>query len=92
MTSLKTHKGGFTLSASTAPSGESGAKVELLRLNTSPGAPARFTVFGTASVGAGKTKVTFHAKSKRGTWLVQLEYVRPGEAPSFSGLRTVTVH
>ena len=92
LTSVKTRKGGFTLSGTATPSGESGAKVELLRLNATPGAPARFTVFGTANLGAGKNKATFNAKVKRGTWVLQLEYVRPGEAPSFSGLRTVTIH
>ena len=92
LTSVKTRKGGFTLSGTATPSGESGAKVELLRLNATPGAPARFTVFGTANLGAGKNKATFNAKVKRGTWVLQLEYVRPGEAPSFSGLRTVAIH
>ena len=92
LTSVKTRKGGFTLSGTATPSGESGAKVELLRLNATPGAPARFTVFGTANLGAGKNKATFNAKVKRGTWVLQLDYVRPGEAPSFSGLRTVAIH
>ncbi len=90
--SVKTLKGGFTLSGSATPAGESGAKIELLRLNATPGAPARFSVFGTTNFGAGKTTVTFHAKVKRGTWVLQLEYVRPGEAPSFSGVRTVAIH
>ena len=94
LNSLGSRKGGFTLSGSTTPSGESGAKIELLRLNATPGAPARFTVFGTANLGAGKDKVMFHAtRLKSGTrWVLQLEYVRPGEAPSFSGLRTVAIH
>ena len=75
------------------PTGESGAKIELLRLNATPGAPARFTVFGTANLAAGKDKVTFRTtKLRRGaTWVLQIEYVRPGEAPSFSGLRTVAI-
>jgi ABC-type tungstate transport system permease subunit len=92
LTSVKTRKGGFTLSGTATPSGESGAKVELLRLNATPGAPARFTVFGTANLGTGKNKATFNGKVKRGTWVLQLEYVRPGEAPSFSGLTTVAIH
>jgi ABC-type tungstate transport system permease subunit len=92
LNSVKTHKGGFTLAGTATPSGESGAKVELLRLNATPGAPARFTVFGTAALGAGKGKVTFRAEVRRGTWALQLEYVRPGEAPSFSGVRTVAIH
>ncbi|HUA70189.1 MAG TPA: substrate-binding domain-containing protein [Solirubrobacteraceae bacterium] len=92
LNSLKTRKGGFTLSGTATPSGESGAKIELLRLNATPGAPARFTVFGSANLGAGKNKATFRAKVRKGTWVLQLEYVRPGEAPSFSGLRTVAIH
>ena len=91
LSSLKTRKGGFTLSGTATPPGESGAKVELLRLNATPGAPLRFGVFGSANLGTGKTKVTFHTKVKRGTWVLQLEYVRPGETPSFSGPRTVTI-
>ena len=91
--SVKGTRGGFTLAGNASPSGESGAKIELLRLNTTPGAPARFTVFGTANLGAGKDKVTFHAtKIKHGTrWVLQLEYLRPGQTPSFSGLGTVEV-
>jgi hypothetical protein len=92
LTSVRTRKGGFTLSGAATPSGESGAKIELLRLNATPGAPARFTVFGSTNLGAGKNKVTFRAKVRRGTWVLQLEYTRPGQAPSFSGLRTVTIH
>jgi hypothetical protein len=91
LTSLKTHKGGFTLTGSASPSGESGARVELLRLNVTPGASARFTASGSANLGAGKAKVTFHANVRAGTWVLQLEYMRPGQAPSFSGLRTVTI-
>ncbi|HEY2655370.1 MAG TPA: substrate-binding domain-containing protein [Solirubrobacteraceae bacterium] len=85
--------GGFTLAGDASPSGESGAKIELLRLNTTPGAPARFTVFGTANLGAGKDKVTFHAtRIKHGTrWLLQLEYIRPRETPSFSAAKTVAI-
>ena len=56
------------------------------------GAPAKFAVFGTANLGVGKNKVTFKAKLKRAArWVLQLEYVRPGEAPSFSGLKTITI-
>ena len=93
LTSVKTGKGGFSLTGAATPSGETGAKVELLRLNTAPGAPARFAQFGTAAnLGAGKDKVTFRAKVKSGTrWVLQLEYIRPGQAPSFSGLRTVAI-
>jgi ABC-type tungstate transport system permease subunit len=91
--SVKGTRGGFTLAGDASPSGESGAKIELLRLSTAAGAPARFTVFGTANLGAGKDTVTFHATTiKHGTrWVLQLEYIRPGQAPSFSALRTVAV-
>jgi hypothetical protein len=93
LTSVKTRKGGFTLSGAARPSGESGAKIVLLRLNTAPGAPARFGQFGkAANLGTNADKVTFHATVKRGTrWVLQLEYIRPGESPSFSGLRTVAI-
>ncbi len=92
LSSFKPKSKGFTLAATATPSGESGAKVELLRINTATGAPARFTVFGSANLGAGKNRVTFHAKLRRAArWVLQLEYIRPGEAPSFSGLRTITI-
>jgi hypothetical protein len=93
LTSVKTRKGGFTVSGAASPSGEPGAKVALLRLNTAPGAPARFAQVGkAASFGANATKVTFRGSAKRGTrWVFQLEYIRPGETPSFSGLRTVAI-
>ena len=92
ISSFKPKSKGFTLAGKATPSGEPGAKIELLRINTAAGAPARFTVFGTAQLGTGKNKVTFHAKLRlRARWVLQLEYVRPGEAPSFSGLKTITI-
>ena len=92
VSSFKKKSNGFTLAGTATPSGESGAKVELLRINTASGAPARLAVFGTANLGAGKNKVTFKAKLRRAArWVMQLEYVRPGEAPSFSGLTTITI-
>ena len=92
VSSFKKKSNGFTLVGTATPSGESGAKVELLRINTASGAPARLAVFGTANLGAGKNKVTFKAKLRRAArWVMQLEYVRPGEAPSFSGLTTITI-
>jgi ABC-type tungstate transport system permease subunit len=91
--SVKTKQTTLTVKGTVAPAGEAGAKVELLALNAASGAPTRFKVLKTTKLGAGKTKVTFHANAKKGTrWVLQLEYVRPGEAPSFSGLRTVNVH
>ena len=90
--SLGSVKGALIVSGTAAPGGESGAKVELLGLNAATGAPTRFRVLGTAKLGAGKTKLTLRAKAKKGTlWVLQLEYIRPGQAPSFSGLRTVNV-
>ena len=90
--SVKAKKAALTVTGAAAPAGEAGAKVELLALDTATGAPARFKVLGTTKLGAGKTKFTFHAKAKQGTrWVLELEYLRPGEAPSFSGLRTVNV-
>ncbi len=92
LSSVKAKAPSLTVKGAAAPAGESGAKVELLGLNTASSAPAGFKVLKTTKLGAGKTKVTFHAKAKKGTrWVLQLEYVRPGEAPSFSGLRTVNV-
>jgi uncharacterized protein YfaS (alpha-2-macroglobulin family) len=89
--SVKT-KGGVTVSGTAAPAGKAGAKVELLALNTASGAPARFRVLKTTKLGTGKSKFTLHAKAAKGTrWVLELEYVRPGEAPSFSALRTVNV-
>lgn len=90
--SVKAKKATLTVSGTAAPAGKAGAKVELLALNTATGAPTRFRVLKTAKLGAGKTKFTLNAKAKKGTrWVLQLEYIRPGEAPSFSGLRTVNV-
>lgn len=92
VTSLNTKGKRFTLAGTTSPPGESGAKIELLMLNTAAGAPAQFKVFGTASFGTGKTTVTFRGMSAiPRRWELQLEYVRPGEAPSFSGLTAVAV-
>ena len=92
ISSFKPKSKGFTLVGKATPSGESGAKVELLRINTAAGAPARVTVFGTAQLATGKNKVTFHAKLRLpARWVLQLEYFRPGEAPSFSGLKTITI-
>lgn len=89
---VKASKGALTVTGATAPAGKAGAKVELLGLNSASGAPTRFRVLKTTKLGAGKTGFTLHAKATRGTrWVLQLEYVRPGEPPSFSGLRTVAV-
>jgi len=87
--SVKSGKGAFTARGSVRPAATSGAKVELLALNTTPGAPARFRVLATARLKAGKTAVALHGKVKPKTrWVLQLEYIRAGQPPSFSGLRT----
>jgi hypothetical protein len=92
ITSLKVKGKRFTLVGTVRPPGESGAKIQLLKLSTAARAPARFVVFGTASFGSGKTGVTFRGVSAISMrWELQLEYVRPGEPPSFSGLITVSV-
>ena len=90
--SVKAKRATLTVSGTAAPAGKPRAKVELLALNAASGAPARFRVLKSTKLGAGKTTFTLHAKAKKGTrWVLELEYVRPGEAPSFSGLRTVNV-
>jgi tungstate transport system substrate-binding protein len=90
--SAKAKKGNVTVGGTVSPAGASGSKVELLGLNTTPGAPTRFKVLGTAKVGSGKTKFTLHAKAKAGAvWVLQLEYLPAGQTSSFSGLRTIDV-
>ena len=90
--SVRAKQATLTVAGTAAPAGKAGAKVELLALNTATGAPTRFRILRTATLGSGKAKFTLHAKATKGTrWVLQLEYIRPGEAPSFSGLRTVNV-
>ncbi|HTU85355.1 MAG TPA: substrate-binding domain-containing protein [Solirubrobacteraceae bacterium] len=91
--SIHAKKGKLTVSAAVAPApGPSGGKVVILGLNTAPGAPARLTVLGHATVGVGDTTVTLHVKAKRKVaWLLQLAYTQPGQASSFSKLRPLDV-
>jgi tungstate transport system substrate-binding protein len=90
--SATSSKGALRVTGAFTPAALSGAKVESLGLNTTPGAPARFKVLGSTTLKTGSTKVAFHAKVKRGVrWVLQLEYLAPGQAPSYSGLRTVDV-
>jgi tungstate transport system substrate-binding protein len=93
LTSARTKRAALTVRGTVGPVGSSaGTKVELLAMNTTPGAAARFKVLKTASLN-GNTAFTLHAKLKRNTrWALQLEYVEAGQAESFSGLRTVAVH
>jgi len=90
--SASAKKGKLTVRGTVSPAAASGAKVELLGLNTTPGAPSRFKVLGTVKLGAGKTSFTLHSAAKRGVrWVLQLEYLPAGQTSSFSGLRTVDV-
>jgi filamentous hemagglutinin len=68
-----------------------GTQVKLFALSTH-GASASFKQVGKATVRAGKTKFTIHAKLKRGfVYALQLEFVHKGEPSTFSRLRTVNV-
>ena len=90
--SASARKGKLTVAGKVSPAAAAGAKVELLGLDTSPGAPARFKVLGTVRLGAGKTSFTFRKQTRRGVlWVLALEYLPAGQASSFSGLRTVDV-
>jgi hypothetical protein len=82
-----------TVRGSVFPKPTSGAKVELLALNTAAGSPDRFRVFKTVNIGRGKKQFTLHTKLKRGTrWIVELKYIQKGQASGFSNLRTIAVH
>ena len=88
--SVKAGRRALTVDGSVRPAATSGAKVELLALNTAPGAPAGFRVLATESLKTGKTAAALRAKVKPKTrWVLQLEYLRPGQPPSFSSLKTV---
>jgi ABC-type tungstate transport system permease subunit len=88
----RARRGTLTIAGSVAPAASGGSKVELLGLNASPGAPPRFGVLKTATLHAGQRTLTLHARVKRGSrWVLQLEYVRPGQSAAFSGLRTVAL-
>jgi tungstate transport system substrate-binding protein len=90
--SVHAGKGKLTISAAVAPGAPPGAKVVVLGLNTTAGAPARFQVLGTGTLAAGSTTITLHVKARRkAAWLLQLAYVQPGQTSSFSGLRAVDV-
>ena len=92
LSSVKAKNATLTVKGTAAPAGEAGAKVELLALGTPSGAPTRFKILNTTKLDAGNTKFTLHAKAKKSTrWVLQLEYIRPGQAPSHSALKTVNV-
>ena len=90
--SVKVSNGNLTVHGSVFPKPTSGAKVQLLALNTATGSPDRFRVFKTVNIGRGKKQFTLHAKLKRGTrWILELKYIQKGEASGFSKLRTIAV-
>ena len=90
--SASARNGKLTVGGAVSPAAASGAQVEVLGLNTTPGAPTRFKVLGTVRIGAGKTSFTLRSRAARGVlWVLQLEYLPAGQTPSFSGLRTVDV-
>lgn len=91
--SARLRRGAITVAGTVKPVGSSaGTRVELLALNTTPGAPARFRLVKSLKL-SGKTTFRLHATLKRNTrWVLQLEYVQGGQPSSFSGLKTVDVH
>jgi tungstate transport system substrate-binding protein len=91
--SKRAKRAALTVHGSVSPVGSSaGTKVELLALNTAPGASARFKVLKTVTL-HGKTSFALHAKLKRKTrWVLQLKYIEAGQLASFSGLKTVAVN
>jgi len=86
-------KGRLTISAAvTPPAPSAGAKVVVLGVNTTSGAPAILQVLDHVTLTPGQTTVTLHLRAKRNTqWLLQVAYVQPGQASSFSPLRAVAV-
>jgi ABC-type tungstate transport system permease subunit len=90
--SVKVSNGNLTVRGSVFPKPTSGAKVQLLALNTAAGSPDRFRVFKTVTVGRGKKQLTLHARLKRGTrWILELKYIQKGQASGFSRLKTIAV-
>jgi len=90
--SVKVSNGNLTVRGSVFPKPASGAKVQLLALNTAAGSPDRFRVFKTVSIGAGKKRFTLHAKLKRGTrWILELKYIQKRQASGYSKLKTIGV-
>jgi hypothetical protein len=91
LSSVKVSNGNVTVRGSVFPKPTSGAKVQLLALNTAAGSPDRFRVFKTVSIGRGHKQFTLHAKLKRATrWILELKYIQKGQASGFSKLRTIS--
>jgi hypothetical protein len=93
LSSVKISNGNVTVRGSVFPKPTTGAKVQLLALNTAAGSPDRFRVVKTVSIGRGHKHFTLHATLKRGTrWILELKYIQHGQASGFSKLKTIAVH
>ena len=93
LTSVKTRKGGFTLIGD----GQSVRRVRSEgRAAQAQRDPRRAgPIHGVRDREPRRRQEQGHVQREgqaRDSWVLQLEYVRPGEAPSFSGLRTVAIH
>jgi ABC-type tungstate transport system permease subunit len=87
--SVRVKSGRVTVGGTLHPAAAPGAKVELLAFRTSHGAPRFVRV---ASKVGHRTHVTVGARLKRGLrWILQLEYIDKGRAPSYSGLKAGNV-
>ena len=92
LSSVSVSNGNLTVRGSVVPKPTSGAKVELLALNTTAGSPDRLRAFKTVNIAAGNKQFTLHAKLKRGTrWILELKYTQKGQAPGYSKLKTIGV-
>jgi len=92
LSSVKISNGNVTVRGSVFPKPTTGAKVQLLALNTAAGSPDRFRVFKTVSIGRGHKHFTLHATLKRATrWILELKYIQHGQASGFSKLKTIAL-
>jgi ABC-type tungstate transport system permease subunit len=92
LSSVKISNGNVTVRGSVFPKPTTGAKVQLLVLNTAAGSPDRFRVVKTVSIGRGHKHFTLHATLKRGTrWILELKYIQHGQASGFSKLKTIAL-
>jgi hypothetical protein len=83
--------GKVTVNAVVSPkASKSGAKVQLLALKTTGGAP-RFGIVSSATI-RGRTKITLRgALARQNSWVLELVYVQKGQPSSYSALKTETV-
>jgi hypothetical protein len=92
LSSVKVSTGNVTVRGSVFPKPTTGAKVQLLALNTAAGSPDRFRTFKTVSIGRGHKHFTLHATLKRATrWILELKYIQHGQASGFSKLKTIAL-